>query len=76
MSNPYVHSIFKLLLIKQIFGKKNHQGQRLKAGCSFGLELSLITFPLLNFKQSLSKIFDLLHKGFESKLGANKNWGI
>ena len=30
---------------------------------------------MLNFDQSLSRIFDLLHKGFESTLGANKNWG-
>ena len=30
---------------------------------------------MLNFDQSLSRMFDLLHKGFESTLGANKNWG-
>ena len=32
-------------------------------------------FSLLNFDQSLSRMFDLLHKGFDSTLGANKNWG-
>ena len=32
-------------------------------------------FSLSNFDQSLSRMFDLLHKGFESTLGANKNWG-
>ena len=30
---------------------------------------------MLNFDQSLSKMFDLLCKGFESTSGANKNWG-
>ena len=31
-SNPYVHSIFTLLLMKPVFEKISHQGQRLKAG--------------------------------------------
>ena len=30
---------------------------------------------MLNFDQSLSRVFDLLHKGLESTLGVNKNWG-
>ena len=30
---------------------------------------------MLNFDKSLSRMLDLLHKGFESTLGANKNWG-
>ena len=41
LTNPYVHSIFVLLLTKQIF-ETNHWGQRLKARHSFGLELSLL----------------------------------
>ena len=32
-------------------------------------------FSLLNFDQSLSKIFDLLEEGFERISGANKNRG-
>ena len=28
-----------------------------------------------NFDQSLSRMFYLLHKGFESTFAANKNWG-
>ena len=38
-SNLYVHSIFTLLLIKQIF--EIIRGQHLKAETSFGLELAL-----------------------------------
>ena len=30
---------------------------------------------MLNFDQSLSMIFDLLDKGFESTLQANRTWG-
>ena len=30
---------------------------------------------MLDFDQSLSRVFDLLHKGLESTFGINKNWG-
>ena len=39
LTNPYVHSMFVLLLTKQFF-ETNHWGQCLKARHSFGLELS------------------------------------
>ena len=43
MTYPYVHSIYTLLLIKHIFGKKIClEGQRLKVGRSFGLESPLV----------------------------------
>ena len=41
MSNPDVDSIFKLLLIKQIFEENKYQGQCSKIRCGFGQELSL-----------------------------------
>ena len=43
LTYPYVHSIYTLLLIKHIFGKKIClEGQRLKVGRSFGLESPLV----------------------------------
>ena len=54
--NSYVHSIFKLLLIKQVFEKLSHWGQRPKAGCKFGLEL-----PLAILQITLSCVINLKH---------------
>ena len=43
LSSPYVHSLFQIVLIKQIFEKKiSHQGQRPEAGLSFILEQLLV----------------------------------
>ena len=41
LSNPYIHRIYTLVLMKHTFEKANRLEQRPKAGLSFGLELSM-----------------------------------